>query len=138
MSRQEQSEHSAKVAEIVTMRSSVAGDYEILSLTGKMVYENAGTFTKALETKIQKNTCYIIDVDGLERLDSTGMGVLINFSKKVAAAGGQIGFKVSDKFMKELFVIAKFDCVFPIAADLEAVWKMIRTGFQPNISLTQY
>ena len=131
-------DESGKPAEIVTAHSAASGQYEVLSLNGKMVYETADLFAKALEKKIQKNTCYIIDVDNLERLDSTGFGVLITVAKKVAAMEGQVGFSVSNEFLKELFEIAKFDYVFPIAAKPEEAWQMIQSGFKSRISLTQY
>ena len=117
---------------------AASGEYLVLALAGKMVYENAELFAKELESKIKEKGCYIIDVDNLERLDSTGFGVLITLAKKVAGLEGQVGFKVSKAFLKELFDIAKFDLVFPIAATQEEVWLMIKEGFQPRIGLLQY
>ena len=110
----------------------------VLALSGKMVYENADLFAKALEAKIQKKGCYIFDVDKLARLDSTGFGVLVIMAKKISSLEGQVGFVVSNEFLKELFDIAKFDYIFPIAASHEVVWQIIKDGFRPRISLTQY
>ena len=129
---------SENTAEQVTVQPAVSGEYVVLTLGGRMVYENADSYAKALETKIQNKGCYIFDVDKLERLDSTGFGVLITMAKKIALLEGQVGFSVSNEFTRELFDIAKFDYVFPIAAKPEEVWLMIKDGFQPRISLKQY
>ena len=61
-----------------------SGEYIILILRGKMVYENASAIGKILESKLQEKCSYVVDVDALERLDSTGFGVLMTFAKKVA------------------------------------------------------
>ncbi|MDR3566095.1 MAG: STAS domain-containing protein [Negativicutes bacterium] len=127
-----------KLAEKVTAISSMTGEYIVLVLGGKMVYENSEEFSRALEAKLRGKACYIVDVDQLERLDSTGFGVLITFARKVAAMEGQIGFVASNEFHRDLFIIAKFDHVFPIADSREQVWQMIKDGFQPQFALTQY
>ena len=125
-------------AENVTVQPAASGEYVVLSLKGKMVYETADSFAKALETIIRAKTCYVFEVDNLERLDSTGFGVLITMAKKISSLEGQVGFAVSNEFHRELFEIAKFDYVFPIAANPREVWQMIQDGFQPRISLPQY
>jgi len=138
MSSKGQDTENTGVSKQVEVLPATSGDYVVLALNGKMVYENANIFAKELESKIREKGCYIIDVDNLERLDSTGFGVLITLAKKVTSLEGQVGFKVSNEFLKELFDIAKFDSVFPMAATQEAVWQIINGGFQPRISLKQY
>ena len=138
MSSKGQDTENTGVSKQVEVLPATSGDYVVLALNGKMVYENANIFAKELESKIREKGCYIIDVDNLERLDSTGFGVLITLAKKVTSLEGQVGFKVSNEFLKELFDIAKFDSVFPMAATQEAVWQIINGGFQPRISLKLY
>ena len=124
--------------EQVEVYSPPSGEYIVLILRGKMVYENASAIGKILESKLQEKCSYVVDVDALERLDSTGFGVLMTFAKKVAKQDGQVGYKVSNEFLKELFEIAKFNYVFPMAETHEEVWQLMREGFQPKIPLTQY
>ena len=124
--------------EQVEVYSPPSGEYIVLILRGKMVYENASVIGKTLESKLQEKCSFIVDVDELERLDSTGFGVLMTFAKKVASQNGQVGYKVSNEFLQELFEIAKFNHVFPMAETHEKVWQLMRDGFQPKIPLTQY
>lgn len=138
MSINEKKTETGNITEMVTVQPANSGEYVVVVLGGKMVYENAENFAAALESKIAAKGCYIFDVDKLERLDSTGFGVLITMARKIAAMEGKVGFAVSNEFTRDLFDIAKFDHVFPIAAKPEEVWQMINGGFQPRISLTQY
>jgi len=112
--------------------------YTVLGLTGRMVYENSEIFAKDLISRIKGKMCYIVDVNGLNRIDSTGLGVLITFAKEVSAKDGQVGFAVKKEFLKEVFAIAKFEQVFPIADNPEEVWRLIADGYKSSLALKKY
>ena len=110
-----------------------------INLKGRMVYEHSTFFAEQLQGHLlPEGGLYLVDVNSVERIDSTGFGVLISFAKLVSKQGGGIGFVVSQPFMRELFLMAQFDRVFPVAETVEAATAQLMGGFKGQIVLDQY
>lgn len=106
---------------------------------GRMVYEHSAFYAEQLQGFLLKEAgLYLVDVDLVERIDSTGLGVLINFARLVAKQKGGIGFVVSSPFLRELFLMAQFDKVFPVAETVEEGAALLLGEFTAQISLDQY
>ena len=106
---------------------------------GRMVYENSAFFAEKLQEFLLKGGgVYLVDVDSVERIDSTGLGGLINFARLVTKQGGKIGFVVTRPFLRELFLMAQFDKVFPVDETVEAGEALLLSGFTAQICLEQY
>ena len=130
--------NAEKKEDRVFVINSSTDKFVVLGLEGRMVYENSGFFAEELLGRINEGFSYIIDVDKLERIDSTGLGVLITFAKQVESSKGKVGFVINNEFSNELFTIAQFDQVFPIAGTWEEAVRTINNGYQPNITLVGY
>ncbi len=122
----------------ITVKPAGSREYLIINLQGKMVYETSDNFSKELIKEVKDKQQYIVDVNELERVDSTGLGVLITFAKKVQTSGGQVAFVVHKKFLQDIFRIAKFDYIFPVASSQDEAWQALKSGYKPKMTLTSY
>lgn len=122
----------------ITVKYAASREYVTINLVGRMVYETSDDFSKELVKEVKDKEQYIVDVNNLERLDSTGLGVLITFAKKVQVSGGQVAFVVNKKFLQDIFKIAKFDYIFPVAPSPEEAWQALKNGYKPKMTLTNY
>ena len=106
---------------------------------GRMVYEHSSFYAEQLKGLLLKEKgLYMVDVDMVERIDSTGFGVLINFARLINKQGGKIGFVVGSPFLRELFLMARFDKVFPVAETLNEATNLLLGDFAAQIILEQY
>jgi len=122
----------------ITVNYAAAGEYLMISLKGRMVYETSDEFSQELVKQVKDKQQYVVDVNELKKIDSTGLGVLITFAKKVHAAGGQVAFVVHEKFLQDIFKIAKFDYIFPVAHSRDEAWQALKNGYQSKMALTSY
>src|SRR4051812_2807329 len=62
----------------------------------------------------------VVDLAGVEFLDSTGLGVLVGAMKRLRVANGRFGLVCSKEPLLKIFRITALDQVFPIYPTVEA------------------
>jgi anti-sigma B factor antagonist len=62
----------------------------------------------------------VVDLGGVEFLDSTGLGVLVGAMKRLRVAHGRFGLVCSKEPLLKIFRITALDQVFPIYPTIEA------------------
>jgi anti-sigma B factor antagonist len=62
----------------------------------------------------------VVDLGGVEFLDSTGLGVLVGAMKRLRVAHGRFGLVCSKEALLKIFRITALDQVFPIYPTVEA------------------
>jgi anti-sigma B factor antagonist len=62
----------------------------------------------------------VVDLGGVEFLDSTGLGVLVGAMKRLRVANGRFGLVCSKEPLLKIFRITALDQVFPIYPTIEA------------------
>ena len=62
----------------------------------------------------------VVDMEKVEFLDSTGLGVLVGALKRLRAANGTFGLVCSKEPLLKIFRITALDQVFPIYPSVEA------------------
>ena len=62
----------------------------------------------------------VVDLGGVDFLDSTGLGVLVGALKRLRAVDGTFGLVCSKEALLKIFRITALDQVFPIFASVEA------------------
>ena len=62
----------------------------------------------------------IVDLGGVEFLDSTGLGVLVGAMKRLRVANGRFALVCSKEPLLKIFRITALDQVFPIYPTIEA------------------
>jgi len=93
----------------------VDGDKIIVTLSGSMHVEDAGVLrTKLLECTEQGSRFFLIDMAGLDYLDSTGLGVLVTIHKRALQNNGVVTLRGLSGRVKELFELTRLNKVFQI------------------------
>jgi anti-sigma B factor antagonist len=92
----------------------------IIELSGEIDLSTSPTFKdKVYETIESGKRDVVIDLDGLEFMDSTGLGVLVAALKKTRMHGGSIRLVCSKRNIIKVFTITGLDKVFPIYDNLQ-------------------
>ena len=102
------------------------GDIRVISVSGEIHVTTAPEFSSRLNDAIAAGTRgVVIEMSGVEFIDSTGLSVLLNGLRRVTRAGGRLALVVTNPTVLRLFEITKLDTTFDIqpsrAAALERV-----------------
>lgn len=89
------------------------GPFEIIEVGGEIDVYTAPRLREAIVTAIEAgHTRLVVDVEKVEFLDSTGLGVLVGALKKVRADGGTLDIVCTQERILKIFDITGLDKVF--------------------------
>jgi anti-anti-sigma factor len=92
---------------------------KIYSLT-KSIEKNVFPFPGKLEESSGKGNCRVIlDMAGVEAIDSSGLGTILFLAKKCRALGGDLKIVSIRPEVKSVFEIVKFDKILQIFNSLD-------------------
>ncbi|MGH3504931.1 MAG: anti-sigma factor antagonist [Nocardioidaceae bacterium] len=104
----------------LTLDHRVSGDQMIIDVGGEIDVYTAPKLRERLVTLINEGHYHIIvNLDGVDFLDSTGLGVLVGALKRVRAQGGALRLVCSHERLLKVFRITGLAKVFPIYDSLE-------------------
>jgi len=93
------------------------GSYTIIEIHGDVDYYTVGELKKKLFSFINdKNRNIILDLGGVEYLDSSGIGLIVTAHKVMNSYGGTIGLLHVKEVIRELLKMATVDTLLPIYA----------------------
>lgn len=96
------------------------GGVPVLELHGEIDLSTAAVFKETAYRVIESGkTDLIIDLNGLEFMDSTGLGVLVAALKKTSTEGGRICLICERRNILKVFAITGLDKVFTIYDNLQ-------------------
>lgn len=89
------------------------GDFDVIEVSGEIDVYTAPRLREAIVGIVEGGrTKLIIDVEKVDFLDSTGLGVLVGALKKVRAAGGSLDIVCTHERIIKIFAITGLDKVF--------------------------
>lgn len=99
------------------------GNISILRCSGVIV---AGDRLGQLEEELQRGLTdaarIVVDLRGVDRIDSTGLGLLVRFLSRSRNKGGDIRLSSPTQFVRKLLTVTKLDSVFLIyTSDYNAI-----------------
>jgi len=96
-----------------------AGDgAHIIRLSGEIHVSTAPEFTQRLSAAIDSGkTAIVLDMSGVEFIDSTGLSVLLNGLRLVTAMRGRMAIVCANPTVLRLFHITNLDATFDIFDD---------------------
>jgi anti-sigma B factor antagonist len=95
--------------------------YTVLSVTGEVdVYTAPRLREKLVELVSQGKHQIIIDLEGVDFLDSTGLGVLVGGLKRLRSHDGDLGLVCTQHRILKVFEITGLTKVFAIRDSVEA------------------
>jgi anti-sigma B factor antagonist len=90
-----------------------AGGYLIVRVVGDLDLESAPALTAALKARIGPRPI-VLDLGGVEFMDSTGLGVLVGAHKETAAHGGALVLAAASPRVQKIFKVTKLHKVFAL------------------------
>jgi anti-sigma B factor antagonist len=102
-------------------------DIAILSLTGEVEVANAAQVRDAALKLVSGGSKYlVVDLSGVEYMDSTGLGTLVGLHKRLRESGGQVLIAGAQPRVKRIFDITGLTQVFRMHEDVSAALKEVR------------
>ena len=94
--------------------------YLLVTITGELVLTDSQQIKEEVKSAIEKDARYqvIIDLSGVDFIDSSGLGVLIGWFKTVNQAQGKIAYVGLTEYVNKIISLAKLDKIFPICASV--------------------
>jgi anti-sigma B factor antagonist len=90
-------------------------DTRVISVTGEIHVTTAPEFSTRLNDAIAAGARgVVIDMSGVEFIDSTGLSVLLNGLRRVTRADGKLALVVTNPTVLRLFEITRLDTTFDI------------------------
>ncbi|MCW2770843.1 MAG: anti-sigma factor antagonist [Aeromicrobium sp.] len=97
----------------LAVTSRTDGDFEIVEVGGEIDVYTAPRLREAIVAAIDEgHTRLIIDVQKVDFLDSTGLGVLVGALKRVRADDGSLDIVCTQERILKIFQITGLDKVF--------------------------
>ena len=97
------------------------GRWEVLTVTGEIDMATAPRFRQRLLGVISAGVQnVVIDLSGVDFIDSTGLGVLMGAAKRVRSTGGDIRLVMSGSRLAELIELTRLDRVLDVFDSISA------------------
>jgi anti-sigma B factor antagonist len=98
-----------------------AGSYSVVDVRGEIdVYTAPKLREKLIELVSQGSYDVVVNLEGVDFLDSTGLGVLVGALKRVKAHDGTLSLVCTQEKILKIFKITGLTKVFPIHDSVEA------------------
>jgi len=102
------------------LETSTQGDTSVISLRGEIDVYTAPRLRQALIDLVSQGaTDIVVDMDKVDFLDSTGLGVLVGGLKRVKSNDGDLRLVVTQDRIMKIFDITGLSKVFPIHGSLD-------------------
>jgi anti-sigma B factor antagonist len=99
----------------------------VIQVTGEIHASTAPEFSERLNDAIASGkTRVVLDLMGVEFIDSTGLSVLLNGLRRVTRVHGSMMIACANPTVLRLFEITKLDTTFTILPDCEQAIEQIR------------
>ena len=104
----------------LSLTSRTEGDFEIIEVGGEIDVYTAPKLREAIVAAVDAgHTHLIIDVQKVDFLDSTGLGVLVGALKRVRADGGSLDIVCTQERILKIFEITGLDKVFGLHTSID-------------------
>jgi anti-anti-sigma factor len=113
------------------LETKTIGGIKVIELTGRMTVDNIYSLTKSIERNVfpftgkiedsagKSSSSVILDMAGVEAIDSSGIGTILFLSKKCRALGGDLKIASAPPEVKMVIQIVNFDKIFHIFNTLD-------------------
>ncbi|MEO6987960.1 MAG: STAS domain-containing protein [Aquihabitans sp.] len=98
------------------------GDWSVLQIRGEIDIATAPRLREQLISLVNDQRYQlVVDMEAVEFIDSTGLGVLIGALKRVRAHDGDLQVVLTNTRILKVFEITQLDTIFRISPTLDAV-----------------
>ena len=120
------------------LKTKNIGDITVIELAGRMTVDNIYSLTKLIERNVfpftgkiedpagKRNSRVILDMEGVEAIDSSGLGTILFLAKKCRALGSELKIVSMPPEVKRVFEIVNYHKIFHIFNSLDDAVKSYR------------
>ncbi len=102
----------------------------VIAVTGEIHVSTAPEFSTRLNSAIARGkTAVVLDLSGVEFIDSTGLSVLLNGLRRVTRQRGRMAIVCRNPTVLRLFEITRLDTTFDIHPTREEAMETARGGY---------
>lgn len=106
----------------LVLASRTEEPFEIIEVGGEIDVYTAPRLREAVVNAVEAGHLrLVVDIERVEFLDSTGLGVLVGALKKVRAQGGTLDIVCTHQRLLKIFAITGLDKVFGLHDSLDSV-----------------
>lgn len=110
----------------LSLESKTFAGQTVLAVGGELDTYTAPTLRDRLADLLESGThTVIVDLSGVDFLDSTGLGVLVSGLERAREAGGALPLVCADQRILRLFGITGLDAVFTIRQTVDDAVKTV-------------
>lgn len=103
-------------------------EYWLLKLHGDLDYGECSSFRMNIDRIIKEGPpATIVDLSGLEYLDSSGLGLLLSLSKEYGSQGGTLVL-VTNETVDNILSLTRLNGIFVTAEDLPAAREVVSSA----------
>jgi anti-sigma B factor antagonist len=103
-----------------TVTTSTEGDAAVVAAAGELDAHTAPALAAAVDPLADRaQGALVIDLSGVDFVDSTGLGVLVGALKRVREAGGRLDVVVTSPRVLKVLGLTGLDVVIPLHATLD-------------------
>jgi len=100
------------------------GVFVVVSTAGEIDLASAPTLDGALAQVVESGRVdVVVDLTLVTFLDSSGLGVLVKYFKRVGSAGGQLRLVVTNPAVRQVLELTGLHSVFAVYDDLDSALK---------------
>lgn len=93
-------------------------DTHVINVRGEIHVSTAPELSQRLTSAIESGrTTIVLDLTGVEFIDSTGLSVLLNALRRITQLGGRLALATANRTVLRLFAITKLGATFDIFDD---------------------
>jgi anti-sigma B factor antagonist len=99
--------------------------YWVVTLAGDLDYNECAAFRMTID-RILKNSppSAVVDLSGLEYLDSSGLGLLLSLSKEYGASGGRL-ILITNEAVDNILELTRLSGIFSRATSMDDAQTML-------------
>ncbi len=117
------------------LRTKSIGGVTVIAPVGRMTVDKIYSLTKRIERTVfpfagkiedasgERHCRVVLDMAGVEAIDSSGLGTILFLAKKCRALGGDLKIISISPEVKTVFEIVQFDKIFPVFDSLDEAVK---------------
>jgi len=102
-------------------RVSIHGDWSVTHVVGDLDMASAPALRATVLQQLDDGwTHLVLDLTGSDFIDSSGVGVIVGFLRRIRSRAGQLELVVPLPEQRRIFELCELDRIFTLHADLEA------------------
>jgi len=112
----------------LTLDLQQEASYWCLRLSGDLDYGECSQFRMSIDRILKSEPrLAIVDLSGLEYLDSSGLGLLLSMSKEYSAVGGRLVL-VTNETVDNILSLTRLNGIFATASTVEEALQVLGIG----------